>query len=236
MNGNASSLKGNVCNYYRWNLDVFSIEKGKKILELGCGPGLNFNAIMAYSPTLYVATDYSQVYLDEISKLFQGRQNCKTCYLDLMKKNYSEILQENYFDYLLCFDVLEHLEDDELALKNINQLMKQNHSRFLLIKVPALPGIYGQNDAAIGHYRRYTIPSLKSVLSRSLFQVHSIRYQNIVGVIPWYVIGTVLKRKLAVSNGEGKIFERLVPFLQWIEGIIPPPLGLSICCICTPSK
>lgn len=233
MSHNARFLQGNIDNYLNWNLSVFPIKKNRNILDLGCGPGLYFHAIMRYSPSLYVAADYSDRYLDEIRALFNNRPNCKALHLDLMAPIVTQALTENCFDYVFCFDVLEHLEDDEQALKNIYMVMKATSSEFLFLRIPALQCIYGKNDEVIGHYRRYSLKSLKVILERCSLQVKLIRYQNILGVIPWYIIGTILKRKLAVSSKEGTLFNYIVPVIKFIESVIALPFGLSLYCICT---
>jgi SAM-dependent methyltransferase len=230
MSRNAESLQGGN-SYYQWNLDVFPIERGRRILDLGCGPGMYFKPIMTYAPELYSAN-----YLKQIELLGHGNANCKTCLLDLLSHSLPEPLVGQRFDYAFCFDVLEHIKEDEKALRNIHRIMTVTGTEWLFLRVPALQFIYGTNDEAIGHFRRYSADSLTSLLQRCSFRIRRMRYHNILGIVPWYVIGRLVGRSLAVSANEGKMFNSIVPLLRFAERILPPPIGLSLYCICRPAR
>jgi cyclopropane fatty-acyl-phospholipid synthase-like methyltransferase len=236
MDENARSLKGNVNGYLRWNIGVFPIKNNKRILDIGCGPGFYFDEIMKFEPSLYCAADYSDDFLKETESLFKDRSNCKIAKIDVMDKDVSSGFTGQRFDYVLCLEVLEHIANDKEALFNIHKIMSNTGGGALFLRVPALQSIYGENDKAIGHYRRYSIKSLRKVLEECSFEVKIMRYQNIIGILPWYIIGSVFKRRLAVSCFEGKIFNSLVPVVRFLEGLIGPPVGLSIYCVCTTKK
>jgi hypothetical protein len=51
------------------------------------------------------------------------------------------------------------------------------------------------------------------------------------GIIPWFIIGKVLQRTLAIAPNEGRLFDMMVPVLRRIESMVPPPVGLSLCCV-----
>jgi SAM-dependent methyltransferase len=53
------------------------------------------------------------------------------------------------------FDVLEHVEDEGAALKEINRLLAPNGLLFLT--VPAYQFLFSVDDVAAGHHRRYTV-------------------------------------------------------------------------------
>lgn len=231
---NVSAIGDVVRNYCRWNLSVFPIEKKKRILDIGCGPCLYLDTILTYNPDLYLATDYSQNFLDMTRDRMKGLPNCRAERLDIINVIGSiSVLASEKFDYVLCFDVIEHLDDDITALKNIREIMSATGASNLFIRVPALPFIYGKNDEAIGHYRRYTKKSLSSALLVAGFELRRIKYQNFAGIIPWYIIGRICRRSLAVAPGEGRLFDRIVPVLRWAENIVPPPFGLSLYCEAT---
>jgi SAM-dependent methyltransferase len=234
---NASAIGDAVPNYCRWNLSVFPIEKNKRILDIGCGPCLYLDAILTYSPELYLATDYSQNFLDMAKERMHGLPSCHAEILDILNaSDRIPVLAGQKFDYVLCFDVMEHLSDDIAALQNIRKIMLATSASNLFVRVPALPLIFGKNDEAIGHYRRYTKETLRSALTVAGFKVARIRYQNVAGIIPWFIIGRLFQRSLAATPGEGRLFDSMVPVLRWIEAIVPPPFGLSVYCEATPKN
>ena len=233
MTRNANAMRGAVNQYLRWNLSVFPIGKNKRILDLGCGPGIYFSEVMRYAPSFYVGADSSPDFLGQLAAQFGDRKSCRTVRLNVMTGEGTEALDRYTFEYIFFFDVLEHLDDEGLALANIRSIMKKCRVDYLFLRVPALPVLYGANDAAIGHCRRYTKASLHRVLDRARFQIKSLHYQNFAGIFSWYFIGRILKRDLAVSSTEGKLFNQMVPFFRILENIVPPPWGSTLACICT---
>jgi 2-polyprenyl-3-methyl-5-hydroxy-6-metoxy-1,4-benzoquinol methylase len=69
------------------------------------------------------------------------------------------------FDLILMMDVLEHVEDDLALLNSIINHLK--NPGYLLITVPALPLLWSSHDRFLGHYRRYTLKSLRSLIEAS---------------------------------------------------------------------
>lgn len=77
------------------------------------------------------------------------------------------------YDIVTMFDVLEHIEDDYLALKIIKEnLLKPNGRCF--ITVPAYMWLWTQHDK--GHYRRYTKKRLEKLMQRAGFKNTRVSY------------------------------------------------------------
>ncbi|MBX5446295.1 class I SAM-dependent methyltransferase [Sphaerobacter sp.] len=64
-------------------------------------------------------------------------------------------------DAVLLLDVLEHVEDDQLLLEEAHRLLKPGG--VLVASVPALPSLWGRQDVAAHHFRRYTRRSLAAL-------------------------------------------------------------------------
>ena len=79
----------------------------------------------------------------------------------------TEIFGKRY-DYIMAFEVLEHIEDDASCLKNWWNLLNQNGR--LLISVPAHSSKWGASDVAVGHYRRYEREGMSRLLVNSGFR------------------------------------------------------------------
>jgi hypothetical protein len=65
-------------------------------------------------------------------------------------------------------DVLEHLEDEKIILGDLNN--ESNHN-YYFFAVPAFQSVFSSHDVLLGHYRRYTLKQLKSVLSQNQFNI-----------------------------------------------------------------
>lgn len=67
------------------------------------------------------------------------------------------------------FDVLEHIEHEAAALNFIHSILEP--SGHLFLTVPSYELLYSSEDAAAGHFRRYTTARLHRVLAKSSFRI-----------------------------------------------------------------
>ena len=85
---------------------------------------------------------------------------------------------DSIFDGVICMDVLEHLDDDDLALREILRVLKPG-GRFL-ISVPAYMSLWSNHDAAVGHLRRYSNASIKELFRKEEVDSYKIFNWNIL--------------------------------------------------------
>ena len=107
----------------------------------------------------------------ERSNLIKIRnRNYKRIILDLttVDKNY-----QNYFDIIICADVLEHIEDDTLAMCNLYKLLRKDG--VLLFTSPAYSRHFGIHDVVCGHFRRYDRNDVLSLANKANLKVTKIR-------------------------------------------------------------
>ncbi|MCO6441673.1 MAG: class I SAM-dependent methyltransferase [Nitrococcus mobilis] len=71
-------------------------------------------------------------------------------------------LNDAEFDYLLAFEVLEHLEDHLGILRQWVQKLRPGGR--VLVSVPAHAGKFGRSDQLVGHMRRYERAQLHRLL------------------------------------------------------------------------
>jgi len=79
------------------------------------------------------------------------------------------------FDFLVAIDVLEHIEEDDLAVSEISRILKNN--AIIIISVPHRMKHYTTQDIIIGHYRRYEIEQVIK-----LYAKHNLRCLSYFGV------------------------------------------------------
>ncbi|WP_448100679.1 class I SAM-dependent methyltransferase [Luteibacter jiangsuensis] len=70
-------------------------------------------------------------------------------------------------DYLLAFEVLEHIEDDLSALSSWAAKLRPGGR--VVISVPAHQRKFGRSDAMVGHVRRYERAQLRALLDAAGF-------------------------------------------------------------------
>jgi SAM-dependent methyltransferase len=81
------------------------------------------------------------------------------------------------FDFVSALDVLEHIEDDELAVSELSRILKKNG--IVVITVPHRMKYYTTQDRIIGHYRRYEIGQLLSLFKK--FNLKNLRIFGVYG-------------------------------------------------------
>ena len=134
------------------------------IMEIGCGSGGNLSLLKEYGEVSGVERS---VFLANCAK---------------SRKIAKEIFTGDFFDLeipysyqLTClFDVLEHVEDEDFFLKQLNKKISSDH--FLLISVPACQFLYSQHDEILHHYRRYSKKTLTELLAKNGFSVFKESY------------------------------------------------------------
>jgi hypothetical protein len=98
----------------------------------------------------------------------------------------------------------------------------------VLIFVPAVQAAYGPLDAALGHHRRYTKPTLRRAFEAAGLELETLRYTNPIGLLGWMYNAHVSKTTEHTS-GQVRLFERLVaPWALPLDRAVAPPIGLSL--------
>jgi 2-polyprenyl-3-methyl-5-hydroxy-6-metoxy-1,4-benzoquinol methylase len=207
---------------------------GKYILDAGCGTGHTTLELLndGYEVT---AIDISQELVDFTQRIIKENNYMGNVYaLDLTN---AKVLGENKFDTIICLDVLEHIRDDELAIKNLCYILKKNGH--LIVSVPALRFLYGPRDKKIGHYRRYDRAELIEKLKASGFDIVDIYYWNFFGVLPLLFSEKVLHKWVYDEfrySRRSSFSIALNTILDWwfstIENTVRMPIGLTLIAIC----
>jgi SAM-dependent methyltransferase len=87
-------------------------------------------------------------------------------------------LADASLDLVVAFDVLEHLEDDDAAVREVRRVLRPG-GRYL-VAVPCDPRLWSAHDEAVGHVRRYTRGTLSSLLVRGGFSLGPVRSWNVL--------------------------------------------------------
>jgi len=191
---------------------------GKDVLEIGSGIG-NFSKFLTKRHNL-VATDINEDYLKILKKDFK---KLNSGFGDLENNRF--FFKNKKFDSIIAFNVLEHIKNDEVALKNAYKLLKMG-GKFVVI-VPAHELLFSEFDKNLGHFRRYTTRSFGEKAKRAGFKLEEVRYLNWISAIGWFMFVKVLKR-YALPGREVGIFNTIGPLLLWPEKYIKFPFGLSV--------
>jgi SAM-dependent methyltransferase len=213
--------------FNRWMYDQFKHQLKGEILEIGSGIG-NISKLVIEEGRTVTLSDYSEEYCDSLKKKFaQDKKVREIISIDLLHPDF-EKKYEGYkkrFDSIFLLNVIEHIEDDLMAIKNCNYLL--NDEGHLILLAPAYAWLYSSLDKQLGHFRRYSLDSLRGLLKQENFSILSGAYFNFTGIAGWWLFGKILQQKM-LSSGEMSVFNKIVPVAKFIDKLVGRRTGLSI--------
>lgn len=196
-----------------------------RILDVGCGSGLFLPRLAEFGEVWGIETDTDlvrtdtpfreQIYTESVGALARREAGC--------------------FDLITALDVIEHIEDDEAAVRDMVRLLAAGGR--LLITVPAFMALWDEHDDINLHYRRYTKATLRSLVAPH-GRIEALRYFFHTIFLPKLAVTFVNRRRTK------KIAQHRVPAvpinrgMQWLcrmEYRIlrrqPVPFGTSVMAI-----
>lgn len=137
------------------------------------------------------------------------------------------------FQLVLATDILEHVEDDLLALRQIHRVLAPGGT--VLITTPAFKCIWGMQDDISHHKRRYLIRPLVQRLKQAGFISRESFYFNYLLFFPIWatrhlirILGIRLKSENQINTRLlNRAFSRLFAFDVWSARRLKPPVGVS---------
>jgi SAM-dependent methyltransferase len=207
--------------YHRWIYLEFRPFLGRRVLEIGSGVGAITKLLL--DRDLIIATDVEPKYLTFLKNTFGNYKKFMIERLDITAAG-MERYRSYHIDSVISFNVLEHIEQDETALRRIFNLLEPG-GRFLLL-VPSHPWLYGSLDQHLGRRRRYGKKELKSKLEAVGFKVIFLKYFNRIGILGWFLNSKILRRKRPPLF-QLRVYNLLVPLFK-LETIFPLPFGTSL--------
>lgn len=221
-------------NFNNWTFESVRPYCSGRILEIGSGIG-NISGRFIEAGYDISLSDIRANYRKHLQEQYGNTTTHRRQVLDLdlvhpdFDTHYHDLLET--FDTVFALNVVEHIENDSLAIANCNKLLKPGGT--LIILVPAFQSLYNNFDKELYHYRRYRKSTLSDLFVRNGFQVAHSFYFNAGGIPGWFVSGFLQKNK-TIPAGQMKIFDYLVPAFKIIDQLLFRKVGLSV--ICTGKK
>lgn len=210
-----------------------------KILDVGCGTGLNLEWLSRYtSPENIFGLDYSKdaIYFCRERELENLVQSSATA-LPFADKS---------FDVITSFDVLVQLfgeTGDEMAVGEMFRVLKPNG--LIFVRAAAYGWMRSGHDIAVNSQRRYTNSELLLKIENAGFRVLRATYANTL-LFPAAFVRRQLMKPLGIGE-TGSDVKPLPPKMQWLNTIFTKLLkaearwlrnpqrgmlfGLSVICI-----
>ena len=167
------------------------------ILDIGCGVGVI---------DFYLGSKGMSVLGIDVSKKAIKKAQMTAKYFDLGEKvdfkkmNFPIDFPQKRFDMILCLEVLEHLRDDRVAVSIIKNLLSSGG--VVIVSSPSINaplyklGMLDKFDKKVGHLRRYSTKSIRSLFKDSDLEILDVvRQEGILRnfLFTNYVGGILLK-------------------------------------------
>ncbi len=161
------------------------------ILELGCG-----TSPMLDTSVRAVQTDLSWQALSFLRLSSKNGKDLRPVACDATHLPF----RDEAFDCVICSEVIEHIEEDELALQEIARIVKRGGE--LILTCPLHQKYFGFDDRLVGHYRRYELPELTNRLTEMGFQ--DCRSNSVLGLLEKQVMDKVAKLWVFLKGRKGE--------------------------------
>jgi glycosyltransferase involved in cell wall biosynthesis/phospholipid N-methyltransferase len=201
--------------FNRWMADSIAPHAGARVLEIGAGIGNITTWLLPRD--LYVASDINPHYLHYLRNFSLGKPYLQVDRIDLEDAAcFAPWLGK--FDTVVCLNVLEHVRDPLLSLRNMASALQPGGR--LVLYVPQGQGLYSSLDEVLGHRCRYSREMLAEELRTTGFEIESFQDFNHFAIPGWWLNGKMLKRR-HFSRVQLKVFNSLVPVIRRIDPLLP---------------
>lgn len=198
-------------------------------VDIGCGTGSNLR-------TLGSAGLYKVVGLDRsFYALSIAKRKVK---LPLINGDINNMpIRLNSVGLIIAFDVIEHVDDDLNAIRELYQVLRKGG--ILILTVPAFNLLWGIQDVVTGHKRRYSRKEILVKLRQGGFAILRSSYFNFFLFFPILMVRRMIHLMGLRIESENEVNFPLINFLfktifsleVYLLKYLSFPFGVSILCI-----
>jgi len=209
-------------NNNRWVYNKIKPYLNTCILEIGAGIGTVSQYLFSEKRRI-ILMDINEENVKYLKNRFIGNPYVKVIQGDVC--NLNDRLKTDKIDTVVCINVLEHIEKDIDALRDINNTLVKDGR--LLVILPAHKSLFGKLDRELSHYRRYSKEELCTKLQDAGFIIEKIEYMNFSAAIGWFINYKIFQRKHMPVLGI-LAYDKFIPLIAKIEKYLKLPFGLSL--------
>lgn len=207
-----------------WMFDQFEQDVHGRVLEVGAGIGTFSERLLSKPVDELLLMEPHGSCVEVLENEFSRNAEVKVL-AEALPDAPSLSEERESIDFILCQNVLEHIEDDAASLTAMAATLEPGGRLGLL--VPAHPRLYGPLDAAYGHVRRYTKRLVRDRILAAGLEIDDLYAFNLLGIPGWWVQN---RRGSAAEIGTRSLraYELLLRAWKPLERRWRPPWGLSV--------
>ena len=207
-------------------INSFSVDLWAPVLDVGTSTGTNLRMLKSLGFESVTGVDLSPEAVRYCDQKGLGSVRIgDACALPF---------DDNTFELALATDIIEHVDDDALALSELHRVLAKNGR--VIMTVPAFPSLWGLQDEIAHHKRRYRYRSLLGVVERTGFTVLEAFHFNYLLFVPIWAARRMIDLASVNLQSENDLNSPwLNKMLTWIFDLdvstarsLHPPFGVSI--------
>ena len=214
--------------YFAWQFEQFAPYVGRSAVDVGCGIGSFPEHFLARGVDSYLGVEIDPDLRARFAERHRDPRVRLAATGDATDPALAAEMRAADADTAFSVNVIEHIERDDLALKNMIDGTKPGGHVCLL--VPAHPFLYGTLDALDQHFRRYTKTSLRDLVARvggdSVAWVDLYHF-NAIAAFGWFLKSRILKETKQGDENYAAM-NAVLPVVTRMEKLVRPPFGLSL--------
>lgn len=184
--------------------------------EIGCGTGYVLSGLARTFPEARLSA--TEIYADALAFASRRVPNASLYQMDARR-----IPFVGEFDVMGCFDVLEHIEEDERVLREIQRALAPQGR--LIVTVPQHPFMWSQQDEHACHVRRYRAREIRQKLEAAGFAVQLVT--SFVSLL--FPLMYITRRRPRVNDADydmtadlrlGRLTNTVLEGTMWLEGAL----------------
>jgi SAM-dependent methyltransferase len=205
----------------------------RRLLEVGCGTGFVLAGLREALPQLELAGS-------ELYEAGLGFAAHRLPGVELYQMDCRSMPFDSEFDVICAFDVLEHVQQDDVALAEIFRSVRPGGGA--IVSVPQHPRLWSAADDFAHHKRRYRRRELAAKLREAGFEVRRLT-SFVSALLPLMAMSRARQRDLKTYEPDteyrapravDRTFEAILEAERWMIGAgVSLPVGGSLFAVAT---
>ena len=194
-----------------------------QVLEVGAGIGATTRVFQSEPFTHWTCLEPDPALLNQLQDRLLHAPSSE--HYDCRQGTLSSMEQDKKFETILYIDVLEHIQHDKEEINQAAELLSPGGR--LIILSPAYQFLFSPFDTSIGHFRRYTLNSLKKLTPKGC-EVDQGYYLDSVGLLASLANRLFLKASMPTQRQIAFWDSVLVRCSRIIDWIVLHSVGRSV--------